>query len=102
MSFHWHYFYTEKSVRSNLHEGLRLARDDLDRARQARQQLTGEKQHSLDQLRNINAQEAVKRVESQTQTTQEAYRRGKTEKTWKEESRHREVRVKERWKEYSL
>ncbi len=29
-------------------------------------------------------------------------RRVKTEKTWKEESRRREVRVKERWKEYSM
>ncbi len=80
---------------SDLHEGLRLARDDLDRARQARQQLTGEKQHSLDQLRS--AQEAVKSAESQTQTAQEAYRRVKKDL---EESRRREVRVKERLKEY--
>lgn len=72
-----------------------MARDDLDRARQSRQQLVGEKQHALDQLRN--AQEAFKSAESQTNTAQEAYRRVKKDL---EESRRREVRFKERLKEY--
>ena len=78
-----------------------MARDDLDKIeldKRGSNSLEKSSINSLDQLRNINAQEAVQRAQRESDSNSSrsvTYRRVKTEQTWKEESRRREVRVKE-------
>ena len=79
-----------------------MARDDLDKReldKRGSNSLEKSSINSLDQLRNINAQEAVQRAQRESDSNSSrsvTYRRRvKTEQTWKEESRRREVRVKE-------
>ena len=79
-----------------------MARDDLDKIeldKRGSNSLEKSSINSLDQLRNINAQEAVQRAQRESDSNSSrsvTYRRRvKTEQTWKEESRRREVRVKE-------
>jgi uncharacterized phage infection (PIP) family protein YhgE len=80
---------------SDLHEGLKQAKDDFEKARKARERLTNEKQAALDEVHKI--EEINKKNETQAQTIQVAYHRVRKEL---EESKRKEVKLKDKLKEF--
>lgn len=77
-----------------LHEGLRVAKDDVDKAHRARERLVTEKK--LAEEATLKCQEDAHKAELQLATAQSAYHRLRKEL---EDSRKKEVRTKEKLQE---
>lgn len=84
-----------KNKIGDLHEGLRQARDELDKARRVRERLTREKQEAEEAREKM--QEALRKAEQAAASAQNSYYRVRKDL---EESRKKELRMREKLKEF--